>query len=233
MRIIFLNSWFGKGGKPLFDFLRSESPKTDIFCFMEVSPDLFTTFSATLGNFKGVYDEGLFLKAIGANCGQAIFINNKITLLSNGKIQIYRQLKNDMGFVQYIELESSGGTFWVGSVHGKTRPGDKKDTETRLKQSKKIIDFFKDKKGPKIIGGDFNLDFGTKSVRMFEEAGYKNLIRDFKIENTRNELTWKQFDTVQHFADFCFTSSEVKVNSFEVPYMEISDHLPLILDFEV
>ena len=238
MRIIFLNSWFGKAGKPLFDFVKSESSKTDIFCFMEVSSGLFKECSAVLSDFGSIYDKGMVLKVFGVNCGQAIFVNKKIKILSNGKLNIYRQLSYDMGFMQFMEVKSQNGTFWIGSVDGKTRPGDKRDTQTRIKQSKKIIDFFKDKKGPKIIGGDFNLDLGTKSVKMFEEAGYTNLIKKFDIKNTRNILCWEQFKnlpgfTKQHYADFCFTSQEVKVNEFQVPYMEISDHLPLILDFEV
>lgn len=108
----------------------------------------------------------------------------------------------------------------------------------RLRQSEKIINFFNDKKGLKIIGGDFNLNPDTKSVMMFEKAGYRNLIKEFDIKSTRNKLSWKQFknqpDFVkQYFADYVFVSSDVKVKDFTVPYNEISDHLPLILDFDI
>jgi endonuclease/exonuclease/phosphatase family metal-dependent hydrolase len=74
---------------------------------------------------------------------------------------------------------------------------------------------------------------------MFEEAGYKNLIKEFNIKNTRNNTCWEQFKEdvkisgKQHFADYCFTSHDVKVKSFEVPYNEVSDHLPLILDIDI
>ena len=44
-------------------------------------------------------------------------------------------------------------------------------------------------------------------------------------------MGWKFFGK-QHFADYVFVSKDVKVKKFEVPYLEISDHLPLILDFE-
>jgi hypothetical protein len=233
LRAIFLNSWFGKAGKPFFDFVKSESSKTDIFCFMEVSPDLYNDISAILKNFRGLYDEGMFLKEIDAECGQAVFINRRVELISNGRVSIYRQLKNDIGFMQYLELQGGRQKLWLGSVHGKTRPGDKFDTQTRLNQSNIIIKFFADKNGPKIIGGDFNLMPDTKSVAMFEEAGYKNLIKKFGIKNTRNKISWKQFNNIQHFADYVFVSPDVKVNKFEVPYMEISDHLPQILDFEI
>jgi len=199
---------------------------------MEISPDLYSQLLMILKDFDSVYDKGSLLE-MKTMCGQTVFIDKKLRLISSGKVSIYRQLTNDIGFMQYLELESANGRLWVGSIHGKTRPGTKNDTETRLKQSRTMIDFFENKEGLKIVGGDFNLNPNTKSVRMFEKAGYRNLIKDFGIKNTRNKLSWEQFHNFQHFADYVFISPKVKVINFEVPYMEISDHLPLILDFEI
>ncbi len=169
---------------------------------------------------------------------QTIFVKKDVEVLSSGKLVIYRNTPSDTGFASYITFKYEGKTINLLNVHGKAQPGHKNDTPARLKQSEKIINFFSDMKGPKIIGGDFNLEFNTKSVKMFEEAGYKNLIKDFGIKTTRNELSWKQFRNTpgfvqQYYADFCFVSPEVRVKSFEVPYNEISDHLPLILDFSL
>jgi len=233
MRIIFLNSWFGKVGKPFFDFIKSESSKTDVFCFMEVSPDLHSNLVSILKGFNVFYEKGPFLLFDKIICGQAIFTAKEIGVDKSGRVSIYRQSSRDIGFMQFTGLKVGEKGIWLGNVHGKTLPGTKFDTPIRLKQSEKIINFFTDKNGSKIIGGDFNLMPNTKSIKMFEEAGYKNLIKDFGIKNTRNKLSWKQFGNVQHFADYIFVSSDVKVNKFEVPYNEISDHLPQILDFEV
>ncbi|MCX6705068.1 MAG: hypothetical protein NT162_01880 [Candidatus Woesebacteria bacterium] len=233
MRIIFLNSWFGKAGKPFFDFIKRESSKTDIFCFMEVTPELYSNLSSLLKEFNGLYKKGLVLKMEGILCGQAIFLAKGIETGKNGKVSIYRQSSRDIGFMQFAELKIGKKKIWLGSIHGKTLPGDKFDTSVRLRQSEKIIDFFAGKKAPKIFGGDFNLMPDTKSIGLFEKAGYRNLIKDFGIKNTRNELSWQQFNNVQHFADYVFTSKDIKINKFEVPYNEISDHLPQILDFEV
>jgi hypothetical protein len=238
MRIIFLNCWFGKIGKLYFNFIKKEAPKTDIFCFMEVTPDLHGQLSKILKEFESVYDKGTLLKEIGTMCGQAVFASKKIKLITSGKIQIYPQLKNDMGFMQYLKLQSSNGEFWLGNVHGKAIPGTKIDTPVRIKQSEKIINFFKNKNGLKIVGGDFNLNPDTQSIKMFEKAGYRNLVREFKIKATRNKISWKQFQNEpgfvkQYFADYVFVSSDVKVISFKVPYMEISNHLPQILECEL
>jgi len=234
MRITFFNIWHGKIWNGLQRFISEESSKTDIFCFLEVDSKLQVKLTRLLPGFEPFYEEIMKTDYLdGEMDGQSIFVKNGIKTTCEGKEFIYRVTKDDAGILQYIEINVNGINIFIGGVHGKALPGTKIDTPARLKQSQKIIDFFAKKKGLKIIGGDFNLNPDTKSVKMFEEAGYKNLIRDFDIKNTRNELSWKQFNNVQHFADFCFVSPEVKVKSFEVPYNEISDHLPLILDFEI
>lgn len=220
------------------DFIKSESPKTDIFCFMEFTPELFTEVSKILPKHQGLVEKGMFLESFGVIDCQVIFAKKSFEVVTNGRISLYENTPEDIGFASYVTLNNSGKTINLLNVHGKVLPGDKNDTPVRLKQSEIIIDFMKDRQGPKIIGGDFNLNPDTKSVAMFEESGYRNLIKDFDIKNTRNEVSWKQFQDEpgyikQHFADYVFVSRNVKVNKFAVPYMEISDHLPLILDFEI
>ena len=67
---------------------------------------------------------------------------------------------------------------------------------------------------------------------MFEDADYRNLIKDHRISSTRNELAWDRFPgNKQLFADYTFVSGDVEVRDFKVPNVPISDHLPMILDF--
>ena len=186
-------------------------------------------------DFKGVYKKGRTIESLSIGSGQAIFLKKGIDILSSGRVSIYRQSPTDVGFLQFVNASKNGAKFWIGGVHGKAQPGQKLDTPVRINQSAKILQFFKDKEGPKIIGGDFNLMPDTESVKMFEKAGYRNLIRVFEIKETRNRLSWEQFpnNEKQHFADFCFVSPEIKIQNFQVTYNEISDHLPQILDFEI
>ena len=73
----------------------------------------------------------------------------------------------------------------------------------------------------------------TKSLGILERTGYINLIKEYGIESTRNEVSWKLYpNNKQYFADYVFVNKETKVESFKVPYSEISDHLPLILNFD-
>ncbi len=55
----------------------------------------------------------------------------------------------------------------------------------------------------------------------------KNLITEYNIKSTRSKLYRKYGE--MNFADYAIISPEIQVQSFEVPYCEVSDHLPLIL----
>jgi hypothetical protein len=243
MRVIFLNSWYGKVGDKYFEFIENQASKTEIFCLQEITPDLFPKLEKLLPDHKGLFLTENIVEVLGFVYGKAVFVNKKFNLKGFGILSAYKTTPKDCGFSQPFDVRGNGPTLHINSIHGKTFPADKLDSPTRLKQSKVLIDYFKNKVGPKIIGGDFNLNPDTKSIKMFEEEGYTDLIKKFKIATTRNHLAWEQaeFQLVkqgfkyfgkQYFADYAFVSPEIKVKSFEVPYLEISDHLPLILDFD-
>lgn len=236
MRAIFLNCWYAKTGRVFFDFVKENSLNTDIFCFQEVDPKLFSNLQELQPNHVGRYATENKLEFLGYIYGEAIFVKKGLNIVSSGKVNLFRQVINDVGYMQYANIRMNGKMIYLANIHGKARPGHKLDTPARLRQSKLIINFLKNKPGLKIIGGDFNLSPDTRSIRLFEDAGYRNLVREFAIKTTRNRLSWeslKKGEEKQYFADYVFTSPEVKIRSFKVPDCEISDHLPLILDFEV
>jgi len=235
MKVIFLNCWFAQVGQPFFDFIKQNVAGADIFCLSEVHPELFSQLQKKLPNFAGFYEQGLYGGGMGFIYGQAIFVRKVIKAENLGRLELYRNVPIDMGFGWPFKLENKGQVFYLMNVHGKSLPGTKLDTSVRLRQSRKIINCFAGLTGPKIIGGDFNLLPDTRSVELFEQASYRDLIKQFKIKNTRTRLAWERYpeEKKQFFADYVFVSPEVKVKDFQVPDIEISDHLPLILDFEV
>lgn len=239
MRLVFLNAWHGMGGEGLPDFIKRESQNTDIFCFCEVNPDLLEKIREKLPEHDYYYEQLPRIDHMGGVIeGQVIFIKKNLNFLDKHKVFAYKINRKDTGCVQIADIGVGSDTLTVVNVHGKARPGHKRDTAVRIGQSQIILKQVEEKNNPRIIIGDFNLNPDTKSVAMFEDKGYKNLIKDFGIKNTRNKLSWAQFKdnpgfTKQFFADYCFVSEGVRVKNFEVPYLEISDHLPLILDFEL
>ena len=148
-----------------------------------------------------------------------------------------------VGVAETFKLSLGLNDLHISNIHGISQPGDKKDNPARIRQTEQIINNNSKMNGPRIIGGDFNLLPDTRSIKMFEDQGYLNLIKKNKIKTTRNAHAWIQakemvadgyrFYGEQKFADYVFVSPEIKVKNFEVPNIEISDHLPLILDFEI
>ena len=237
MRIIFLNCYSGQIQDPLLDFVVKHSSSTDIFCFSEVSEDLQQSFLEILSDYSFKFEIGGLITDCNKPCGQSTFFKKDIDEISSNKILIHEIKTNDVGFLLKTELKIGNKLISVGNVHGTSVPSDKMDSDIRLNQSNIVIDSFK-KNINKIIIGDFNLSNETKSVSLFEDAGYTNLIKEFDIKSTRNEVSWNRFKNgpgfvKQYFADYVFVSSGIKVKNFEVPYNEVSDHLPLILDFGI
>lgn len=261
MKLISLNTWGGKIYKPLIKFIKQHSKDTDIFCFQEIydtrsnvkqykdiiRANLLDELKIILSNFRVFYS--LEIADFDANpdsvdfdltVGKAIFVKKGIKVNNYGDILLYgdrteKKLRKDFSnlpvVLQYVQLSVDNKQLIICNIHGTSFPGSKLDTELRLNHSKRIVDFLKDKDGIKILTGDFNLLPNTYSIRIFEEK-LKNLIKEFNIQRTRSNLSpffgKKGF---QKFADYTFVSSDIVVKNFQVLEIEISDHLPMILEF--
>lgn len=257
MKLISLNAWGGKLHTPLIDFIKLHSKDTDIFCFQEVYKNpakkqsykdfrinLFDDLSEALEGFNGdfascqdnyVLSSGLQEKVgFDISWGLAIFVRKTLSVKSAGDFFVFGErnklVAGDLTTlprnVQYVGLEIDDKKFIVLNIHGVWTPGRKTDTPSRVEQSQEIIEFLKDKVQGKILVGDFNLDINTKSIQMLEGI-MDNLIRIYNIKTTRNKF----FPWGDKYADFTFVSKEIKVVDFQVPNLEVSDHLPMILEF--
>ena len=142
--------------------------------------------------------------------------------------------------LSYVQLNIGERLLTICNVYGASWPTNKLDSADRLLQSQKILDFVLAQPGEKIIAGDFNLLPNTRSIMMFEENGFRNLIKDFNISTTRGSTIKKLKPELglgehgwQEFADYTFISSGIKPIQFTVPDLPISDHLPMILEFKI
>lgn len=258
MKLISLNTWGGKIYKPLVNFLQQHSNDTDIFCFQEVfktSSDvkvryerrmnLFKDVSKILINHQGYYcptikDYAIFSRTkvyrtnFSLYFGLAIFVKREIKVDDSGDFFIYGKRyifnPNDLNTLpknaQYLTFTNSGKKFTICNLHGIWRKDGKDDSPSRLEQSRKLNKFLNKQVGEKILCGDLNLDINTKSIEILEE-NLANLIKKHNIKTTRNE----NFPGNEKFADYMFVSKGINVLTFQVPNIEISDHLPMILEF--
>ncbi|HZY47630.1 MAG TPA: hypothetical protein VFE96_07530 [Candidatus Bathyarchaeia archaeon] len=68
----------------------------------------------------------------------------------------------------------------------------------------------------------------TRSIGIIETQGMSNLIVKQSASSTRSRF----YPGKERFADYIFTSPEVTVRSFKVLNEEVSDHLPLLMEFD-
>lgn len=260
MKLISLNTWGGKHFDELINFIKKH-PATDLFCFQEIyntssgikqykdllRANLLAEIKNILPHFRVLYFpvlDGFDNKASKTNFdlhfGLAIFVKKSITINSYKNYFIYRDenfkfLKKDFSNLatplQKIQFTVGEKTFSVFSFHGTPAPAAKKDTIKRLAQCRKIKKIIDRSSGAKILVGDFNLSKNTKSIKILEKDMI-NLIKEIDIKATRSKLSpFYGKSNFQKFADYTFVSPEIEVKSFIVPDVKISDHLPMILEF--
>ncbi len=260
MKLVSFNVWSATQGKVLFEYLKTLNPYTDIFCLQEIfnsgqgTPQvsegahlhLLEELQAHFPGYTSYYaasSMGFEIKKAASwpvSFGKAIFIKSTIPIVGYSSYNLFdtREVEGtsvEEGYVvlQVLSIKSEGKLMHILNIHGMSRPGSKIDTPARLVQSHRVLDVLAAlPSAPIILCGDFNLNPDTESIGMLDKK-LRNLIKEYKITNTRNEVSWRKFNTKQYFADYTFVSPDVKVKSFEVPYNEVSDHLPMILDFNI
>ena len=224
MKIVFLNVWGSCMQKSLVDYLKQQASDTDIFCFQEATDNMKHACAAALSDYREISDYKYISEH--ENFPQSIFVRKNIAILSSGTLMDHDM---DRGLAVYAKVIVEGSELYICNAHGKSRPVEKQDDAGRLAFSQGLINFFGDKDVPVVIGGDFNLLPETESIKMFERNGYRDLIKGFAIDTTRNHLVWDRYPVKMHYSDYAFLNNKVQLVDFNVPKNEVSDHLPLVL----
>lgn len=225
MKIMFLNTWNGKqdGFK---DFILSQAKTIDVFCFQEVLSEVQNVLHEVLTDHIVIL--GYKEKSSGGHFSQATYVRNGIKI---GSCSLVLDDDADIGLGIFTEVSDNVCSLNICNIHGRYFPGDKLDTPERIRQTKGILRFYDKIHEQKIIGGDFNLDPTTKSVSLFKEEGYRDLVEEENIPTTRNTIAWSKYpENPQYFADYVFVSKDVDIKRFVVPPVLISDHQPLVLE---
>lgn len=254
MKLVCLNILGGQIFEPLLEFIKKEAQDSDIFCFQEmikaqggyvVSKKNFNSYSKIselLPEFQGMFfemqenlsNEGVVDEEI--SWGLASFIRKTIPVCKKGDFFVYNEknsarrdkIETIPAGAQFFTIKIGTNECTICNFHGMPI-WPKTDTPARLRQSEIIVNFFKENNTVgKILCGDFNLFQGTMSLRMLEKE-MKNLITDFDIKNTRSVI--HKLD--KNVSDYVIISPSIEVRKFYLPNVAISDHLPLILDFDL
>lgn len=220
-----------------------------IFSPKNIHGQLFENVSSILTDFKALPFpspgratfglDGYDLAKDATQLGQAIFIRKSFSVIKSEQQGAFYGDKNPLddnttghitGYFAYVDFEKDNKPFTVTSIHGIWQ-GHKDDSPERTNQSKRILELFESKNDPFIIIGDFNLRPENQCVSMLSER-LRNLVAENNIRTTRNK-NYENMERYQDYiADYAFTSPNIKVKDFRVLPDEVSDHNPLLLEFE-
>ena len=246
MKILSLNTWGGRAGKEaLLDFFRKHKD-VDVFCLQEIweggddeaskwGEGIDTRMLTNIGNVLKEYSI-FFYPHYHDWYGLAMFIKKDLNILEEGDIFVHKDKgwiheefnANHARNLQYATIETSNGPRTILNFHGLWNGGPKEDTDDRLAQSDNIVKFLKSISHHHVLMGDFNLLPETKSLKILEDLGMRNLIKEFGITSTRSS----HYTKPARFADYTLVSKDIKINEFKMLPDEISDHLAMYLDFE-
>jgi endonuclease/exonuclease/phosphatase family metal-dependent hydrolase len=233
MKILSLNAWHGECKDELRTFLLSQLTTTDIFCFQEADGDNMGDIIAELFD-TAEFRVTMVRKSAESHNDHCLYTITKSPIKQLHHGPLFARDGDTIGEALAVEVEINGKHLAIVNVHGVPYPGDKLDNEWRLQQTERIISWLSDHNTPSVVCGDFNLLPETRSVQNFAAAGWRNLIADYAVSTTRNQLAWARYpDNKQLFADYTFVSPDLDVAGFHVPDIEVSDHLPMIIDIKV
>jgi len=143
--------------------------------------------------------------------GNAILTNREI---KSKKLHYFRKGVKRL----VIELELEEFTIFLVHLSLKFRH--------RHHQLQELHAMVKDVKRPVIVAGDFNALWGDRELEFFLAAtGLKNA-------NGQGQPSYPSRFPVRQL-DYIFCSAGIKVTGFQAPAVRLSDHMPLICDFEV
>ncbi len=246
------------GKDKLLSFFKAYANTTDIFCLQEIWSAPYEHLEGRSAGGLEIDHEQIMvygLQEISATLpnhtpffrphhldhyGLLIMVNKKLVVREEGDVFVYKQKgyvsEGDVGGharnIQYVTIQTASGPMTVINFHGLWTgdgPGKgKKDSPERLEQSAKILEFTEKIRNPFVLCGDFNLLPDTESIRKFEKAGLRNLIREFGVTSTRTGFYKKP----QKFADYVFISRDATLKNFKVLPDEVSDHAPLSIEIE-
>lgn len=253
MKILTLNTWGGRaGGKGVLDFLKRESETVDIFCLQEIWSAPYEHLEGVNAGGVAMKHEDIMVYGVQEitslltdyeyffhphfmeHYGLLMLVKQGIDVVGSGDVFVYRDQgyipDGDIGHharnVQYVHVKSNGKKITICNFHGLWNGKGKDDCPERIEQSKNIIKFLETCGGEIVLAGDFNLNPDTESVKIFEDFGLRNLIREYKVTSTRTSFYAKPLK----FADYIFVSKGLQAQNFKVLPDEVSDHAPLCIE---
>lgn len=252
MKIISLNTWGGRAGREgLLSFFKEHKDDTDIFCLQEIWSAPYSHLEGYKAGGKEIDHSEIMVRGLqeisellahfvpyfrphhGDHYGLLMLVKKGIEVKVEGEIFVYKHkgyvpegdIGNHARNIQFITTTFNGSPLTVINFHGLWNGQGKGDSEDRVNQSNKIKEFIETVSGSVVMCGDFNLRPDTQSIKILEDAGLQNLIKETGVASTRTS----HYTKPEKFADYVFVSKDIEVKDFKVLPDEVSDHSPIML----
>tara|TARA_B100000508_G_C11463138_1_gene280205 strand:- start:2374 stop:3102 length:729 start_codon:yes stop_codon:yes gene_type:complete len=242
MKLISLNIWGGHVYQPLLNFFDAHR-QIEIFCLQEVydkadKPITDETRKLYLNIFSDIQKKlpehkAFFRPVVKGIYGIGMLVHQSVNVIAEGEAVIYNNPDyagvgpSHSRILQWMECDNGHSRYTIINVHGLWNGKGKTDSPARLQQSENIRIFLSNIKTPVILCGDFNLRPDTQSLSILSQD-MRDLIKENGVVDTRTKFYPKE----ERFADYIFTSPNLRVNQFSVLKEQVSDHAPLFLEVE-
>lgn len=243
MRIVFYNIRYGTGSDwnyhfplPFWGFFRYSSARVneiaefldslhaDIVCLVEVDGGSYRYNKCSQADFLAS-EEGWTYKFSGKYGTDSLF--SRLPILSSQGNAILSQLPihscSEKKFSKGIKntfLEVEFDEFHVILAHLSL---GKRAREAQLKE---IARYCKQLSKPVILGGDFNLIYGSSELKpLTKGTGFKD------VDDKARPTFPSRMPTLR--LDYMLIDGDIRIEKVDVPKTCLSDHLPLVCDFSI
>ncbi|MBT4823656.1 endonuclease [Candidatus Woesearchaeota archaeon] len=207
-------------------FIKKQSP--DIVCLVEIDDGSFRAGKIDQAEF---IKETLDFKSMACFCkyGKKSALsklpyfhhlcNSVMSKYKFSSIKEHFLKRGNKKLVIEVEIDHGKGKLSIFLVHlalGK---------RARRKQIKEIAKFVNSNNNPKIVLGDFNTLSGEEEINLFVEE------TDLMVAQHKGKTfpAWKPKKSL----DYVLFSKEIKIKKTIVPKVKFSDHLPMIVEFDI
>ncbi len=195
---------------------------------------------APLYSAEGIVKDGKVTCDFGGKAEQGSLILSKHNIKDHANQFYYNEYRYEYDETEFSEkdwcrsiqnaiLDIDGEPLQIINVHGicsQRQVGD----ERTLEQSRFILSKVR-QDIPCIVVGDFDLLPDTESIQLLNQQ-LRNLMEEYHISSTRPSFS-ENLDAESSVCDYIFVNDKVKVNNLEVIVNQVSDHFPLLLDFDM
>lgn len=243
MKLIQANIWGGRLEPQIIRFMNEQRP--DFVCLQEVTQvdGGRSAFFASLEEIqKAAGLDHVFLSPVfslnfmnrRADFGNAVI--SKFPFTDKETVFTGKEHKDNFDFLvddanmrnlQLVKIQlPNNSEISILNHHGHHINQHKNGDDETMRQCGIIADEVKKLEGKIIVTGDFNLAPHSESLEQLN-IQLTNLSIKHGLKTTRTSLTHKN-----EVCDYIFVSDEIDVKSFEACDEIISDHMPLVMEFE-